>query len=149
MSIPDEIMLEYYKYVSGLAEDKFEEIESGLKDGSLHPNEVKKDLAQLIVSMFHGEDSGKEMRVQFENVFKKKKLPDEIPDFKLEEETLIVDLLVASKLLSSKGEARRMIQQNAVSIVDGEKVGSIDFKVDLSFQGQVIKVGKRKFLRLV
>ena len=81
MSIPDEIMLEYYKYVSGLAEDKFEKIENGLKDGSLHPNEVK-DLAQLIVSMFHGEDSGKEMRVQFENVFKKKKLPDEIPDYK-------------------------------------------------------------------
>ena len=52
---------------------------------------------------------------------------------------------VASKLLSSKGEARRMIQQNAVSIVDGEKVGSIDFQDRLIFQGQAIKVGKESF----
>ena len=145
MSIPDEIMLEYYKYVSGLSEDKYTAIESGLKSGDLHPNEVKKDLGQMIVSMFHGDETGKEMRVQFENVFKKKKLPDEVPEFKIESEMPIVDLLVTSSLLSSKGEARRMIQQNAVSIVDGEKVTSIDFTLGTSDQGKVVKVGKRKF----
>ena len=149
MSIPDEIMLEYYKYVSGLSEERYTAIESGLKSGELHPNEVKKDLGQLIVSMFHGDETGKEMRVQFENVFKKKKLPDEVPEFKIEDEMPIVDLLVTSSLLSSKGEARRMIQQNAVSIVDGEKVTSIDFTLGTSDQGKVVKVGKRKFLRLV
>ena len=57
----------------------------------------------------------------------------------------IVDLLVTSSLLSSKGEARRMIQQNAVSIVDGEKVTSIDFTLGTSDQGKVVKLVKENF----
>ena len=93
MSIPDEIMLEYYKYVSGLSEERYTAIESGLKSGELHPNEVKKDLGQLIVSMFHGDETGKEMRVQFENVFKKKNFQMKFLNLKLKTRCLLLTFL--------------------------------------------------------
>ena len=60
-----------------------------------------------------------------------------------------MDVLVNSKLLSSKGEARRMIKQNAVSVVDGDKLTDGEFKITSDLIGNVIKVGKRKFVKLV
>ncbi len=148
MSIPDALMLEYYKYIAGSNEELCSRIEKGLSDGSMHPNEVKKELASIIVAFFHGDEVGKEMREQFENVFKKKGIPDDVPVFEIVSEIDICSLLVDTGVLASKGEARRMVKQNAVSIVDGDKISSHELMIDSSYKGKVIKVGKRKFLKL-
>ena len=87
------------------------DLKKSIESGEFHPNEAKKQLASRVVAFFHGEEVGAQMREQFENVFKKKKLPDEVPEFKLEGESSLVDVLVNSSLLSSKGEARRMINK--------------------------------------
>ncbi len=149
MSIPDSLMLEWWKYVGNVDAKTYAVIEAGLKDGSLHPNECKKRLGSAIVTFFHGEDVGLAMREQFENVFKNKQLPDDVADFKFERNQGLLDLMVAAQLVPSKAEARRMVAQNAVSIVDGDKLTSVEQKIDESFAGKVIKVGKRKFARLV
>ena len=149
MSIPDNIMLEYYQYLTQMKSTEYNDLKNSLESGDLHPNEAKKQLASKVVAFFHGSQVGSEMREQFENVFKKKKLPDDVPEFALETELSLVDVLVQSSLLSSKGEARRMIKQNAVSIVDGQKLTDGELIIKQELIGQVIKVGKRKFIKLV
>ena len=149
MSIPDSIMLEWWKYMGNLDATRYAEIEKSLADGSLHPNECKKQLGVAVVSFFHGEEVGKAMREQFENVFKKKQIPDDVPEFKFERGLGLLDTLVAAKMVPSKAEGRRMIGQNAVSVVDGDKLTAIDHVIDETFSGQVLKVGKRKFVKLV
>ena len=106
MSIPDDIMLEYYQYLTEMKSPEFIKLKETIQSGEFHPNEAKKQLASRVVAFFHGEDVGLQMREQFENVFKKKKLPDDVPEFKLESVMSLVDLLVGSNLLSSKGEAQ-------------------------------------------
>ena len=148
MSIPDKLMLDYYRYITDISIEDFEKIENGLRDGSFHPNEAKKQLAHRVVSFFHGEEIGKEMREKFEAVFAKGKVPDDAPEFEFKRDDLLVNILFDSQTVESKGEGRRLITQNAVSVVDGDKLADVNLKLDSSFAGKVLKVGKRKFLRL-
>lgn len=149
MSIPDNLMIEWYQYLTDIGEDEFQKLKTGIEDGSHHPNEAKKELASRIVSFFHGEGAGQEMRQQFENVFKKKELPDDIPEFEFNEGDMLVGVLESAGVLGSKGEGRRLIKQKAIGVVDGEKFSDTEIKLDDSFKGKVIKVGKRKFLKLL
>ncbi|MFT6069290.1 MAG: tyrosyl-tRNA synthetase [Bacteriovoracaceae bacterium] len=148
MSIPDELMPEYYQYISSFDRGEIESILSGLKDGSLHPNEVKKKLAMNVVDFFHGEGSGASMREKFEAVFKKGGVPDDAPEIEFTRGALLIDILLEGGVVPSKKEARRMVEANAVGIVDEDKINNIEALLDESFAGKVIKVGKRKFLKL-
>ncbi len=148
MSIPDKLMLDYYRYITDISFDDFEKIKLGLESGTLHPNEAKKQLAHKVVSFFHGEEVAKEMREKFEAVFAKGKVPDDAPEWEFKRDDLLVNILFESQTVESKGEARRLITQNAVSVVDGDKLSDFNAKLDDSFAGKVLKVGKRKFLRL-
>lgn len=148
MSIPDHLMPEYYKYASNLDSSEIEKIIANLANGSIHPNETKKQLASLIVGFFHGEQTALEMRQQFENVFKKGDVPDDAPEMTVSEEKLLLEAMVEFELCPSKGEGRRLIKQNAVSFVSGEKITDENFKLNASHDGQTIKVGKRKFLKI-
>ncbi len=149
MSIPDALMHDFALYASSMNKTEFDSFNKGLSSGELHPNVAKKMLASNIVSIFHGKDVGEDMKNQFEEVFKKKNVPDEIPEFSFTKGANILSVLVESKLLSSNSEVRRMLKQNAVGIVDGEKITDQNFILDDSFTGKVLKVGKRKFLKLI
>jgi tyrosyl-tRNA synthetase len=149
MSIPDKLMADWFKYVTDVNEQEYDEIKVGLSNGSLHPNETKKRLASNIVTFFHGEAVGKEMREQFENVFKRKELPDDIPEFSFTRGELLVSILFDSNTLASKGEGRRMVKQKAVSIMDGDKITDSEFVCTEEMSGEIVKVGKRKFLKLI
>ena len=149
MSIPDELMEEYYKYASGLSPEKVKLVLRDLKSGDLHPNEGKKQLATKVVAFFHGEEAGSQMRIQFENVFKKKQIPDDVPEYSLAEDMSIIELLLKGSLVPSKKEGRRMIDQGAVSIIEGDKITEAEFVVSNELNGKIIKVGKRKFLKVV
>lgn len=148
MSIPDELMADYYRYISSFETAEVVEVIAGLEKGVLHPNETKKKLAMNVVDFFHGEGVGQEMRDKFEAVFKKGGVPDDAPEAQFPRGALLVDVLLDSGLLPSKKETRRMIQANAVGIVDGDKITDIEAVLDESFAGKVIKIGKRKFLKL-
>ena len=146
MSIPDESIINYFNYATKVAPDEIEKIEKQLQNEEINPKIIKQRLAREVVSLYHGEIVAKEAESEFNLIFAKKEIPDEMPEYKLSEKKpeKIIDILVKSKTCSSGGEARRMIKQNAVSI-DGKKV--IDIFREISDEC-IIKVGKRRFLKV-
>jgi tyrosyl-tRNA synthetase len=146
MSLPDHVMLDYFSLVTRYTPDQIQPIRDGLDHSSLHPRDVKMELAREIVSIFHGDEEAEKAEGHFRTVFQERELPEDMPTYALEAATNIIDLLAASGLTKSKGEARRMIQQGGVRL-DGEKVTSIEEVIDAE-QEAVLQVGKRRFLRL-
>jgi tyrosyl-tRNA synthetase len=124
-------------------------MEEGLKSGALHPRNAKIQAAMGIVARYHGADAAQAAFDEFERMFVKKDIPDEIEETTLEAASpvlLVVDVLAQTGLAPSKGEAKRLIQGGGVSI-DGERVTDINQTVDISAQ-RLFKVGKRKFLKI-
>ena len=105
-------------------------------------------MATAIVDLIHGQGVGQEQRSQFERVFSKKKIPDDVPIYSYSSGDSLIEVLTASGLLSSKSEARRMLSQGGVSFVEGGKITDDGQCFDQGHDGKVLKVGKRKFLRL-
>ncbi|MDA3899752.1 MAG: tyrosine--tRNA ligase [Spirochaetes bacterium] len=153
MSISDELMFTYFNLVTDIPFAEIEEIKRSLKEGTVHPRDVKVRLAKDICSQFYDEDIANEAEQQFNTVFVKKDVPDDIAEFKLpENETTngkiwIVKLLVLSSLAKSNGEARRLIQGGGVSI-DGDKISDPDFELTVPCSS-ILKVGKRRFIKVV
>lgn len=155
MSIPDELMVKYYRLASTVPVDQIDAIEKGLAADEIHPNRCKRDLAQNIVAAYYDEEAAKEAEAAFDRQFKQHEVPEDIPEFAAdltpnEEGTVYLAKLIAdSGLTKSTGDARRMIDQGGVKI-NGEAVAAKAYNVDPStLEGAVIQVGKRKFVRLV
>ncbi|MCK5852274.1 tyrosine--tRNA ligase [bacterium] len=150
MSISDELMWKYYKLLTEIPLGKISEMEEDIVSGKLHPMDVKKNLAINIISQYYDEETAINARSEFEKVFSKGNLPDDIPEFELaeeEKELNFLKILTETKMAPSGGEVRRLIKQGAVSI-DGEKVLEISI-VRPDKEEFVIKVGKRRFLKIV
>jgi len=147
MSLPDHAMLDYFTLVTRYQPNQLVALRAGLADGSLHPRDVKMDLAREIVSIFHGEAGAQQAAEHFRTVFQERDLPPDMPTHLVRDPVNVVDLLLAGGLAKSKGEARRLIEQGGVRL-NGEKVASFEQMVEVE-QEAVLQVGKRKFLRLV
>ena len=147
MSIPDKLLDGYYRYISGLAASEVEPILQGIRDGKLHPREVKANLAERIVALYHSEKDGQHARQEFDQIFKSKGLPEDIEVVCLPQKKMdIVSVLAAAKLVASKGEGRRLIEQGGVR-VNNEKVSDAAMELDLG-EPVLIQCGKRKFVRV-
>ena len=146
MSIPDELILNYFKYAADADEDLLNEVKSELAKGT-NPMLLKKRLAREIVGFYHGETAANEAQSAFEQIFSKRELPEDMPEFAVSGEKIrISKLLLDSGLCASGGEAKRLIQGGGVTL-GGEKVASPETEVEIA-DGQVLRAGKRKFLRL-
>jgi tyrosyl-tRNA synthetase len=146
MSIPDNLILNYFNYATKLDPDEIEAIGKELKNG-VNPMIFKKKLAREIVKLYHGEEAALEAQAAFEKVFSKKELPDDMPIYETKEDKVkFIKLLVDNQLCASNSEAKRMIMQNAVT-VDGNKWTDMEGDLEIK-DGTVIKVGKRKFLQI-
>ncbi len=150
MSIPDEILLKYYTLLSDFSLEELKEIENKLNDPKFNPMVLKKQLGRDIVTQYHDAEQAKIAQEEFERVFSKNKLPDDIDEYLLDEadsQELFVKLLTKYNLTSSNGESRRMIKQGAVKI-NNEKVTDQDLV--LNEKGEyVVKVGKRRFAKFI
>ena len=146
MSIPDELIYQYFELVSDVSSKELTLIKNLLDSSDTNPMELKKQLGRDLVKLYHGEDAAEKAEAEFTNVFAKGDLPEDIPEVKAVDGELIVDLMAAHNITSSKGEARRLIKQGGVRI-DGEKISEIDHKV-LSGSELVLKAGKRRFLKI-
>jgi tyrosyl-tRNA synthetase len=149
LSIPDTLILNYYELATDISNQQLNEIKLQMENHSVNPRNIKRNLAKKLVSMYHGEKDAIEAEEEFDRIFIKKEVPDDIPEFKWDSEPRIgvLDLLTATNLASSKAEARRLIQQGGVS-VDGIKVDDINTVVDIQ-DSSIIKVGKRKFIKII
>ena len=149
MSAPDHLILEYFKYLANLPPAEYQQMASKVQGGELHPNEAKKQLATQVVGLYHGEECGQQMREQFERVFSHKKLPDHIPTYTCQAGETLLEVMVNSRLVPSKSEARRVISQGGASLVEGEKLLDTKCIIDKTFANKVVKIGKRRFVKLL
>ena len=145
MSVSDELMWRYYEL---LTDADFEGLKKDVETGRAHPKEVKASLAKEIVSEYHGDEKAEKAKANFNAIFAKKELPEEMPEFVINKDSInIIDLIRETGFSSSTSEARRLVDQSAVTI-DGERVCDAKCAVELNEKGKVIKVGKRKFARV-
>ncbi|RME47602.1 MAG: tyrosine--tRNA ligase [Chloroflexi bacterium] len=146
MSLPDDVMIIYFKLVTRYGPAQIAEIEAGLESGRLHPRDAKMELAREIVSIFHGDEAAQDAEEHFKRVFQQRRLPAEIPEYRLVEPVKLVDLIAEAGLAPSKSQARRLIQQGGVRL-DDERVTEIEAEVSPDGE-RILQVGKRRFLRL-
>ncbi|MBU4128893.1 tyrosine--tRNA ligase [bacterium] len=148
MSVSDELCLRYWELLTDISPSELAKMKRDLKSGRLHPKEVKKNLALKVVEMYHSKKAAKEAAEEFEEVFKKKKLPHRIQKIKIVKKKIwVVKLLTTSGMVKSSSEARRLIQQGAVTL-DGEKITDPEKELIIR-EGAILKVGKRRFARIV
>jgi len=144
MSISDEMMENYFMLLTDLPGEKIAQL---VNPDKTHPKEAKVLLGKTIVEQFYNEKAADLAAAQFDKVFARRQLPDDIPEIEISPEPIMASkLLVHCKLVSSSSEAKRMIKQSAASI-DGEKLNDPNAEVTPK-TGMVVQVGKRKFVRL-
>ncbi|MBS3741400.1 MAG: tyrosine--tRNA ligase [Candidatus Cloacimonetes bacterium] len=147
MSIPDSVIVNYYKYAAFASREELKKVKSALEDKNVNPKKLKMELARKIVSLYDGEEAAKQAEKEFEKVFAKNKLPKDMPVFTTDQaEMWIVKLVSSTGLVDSNSEARRMIKQGAVSI-DDEKITKINIDQEIE-DGMVLRVGKRRFCKI-
>lgn len=148
MSISDDTMWDYYRLLLEFPENKVENLKTG------HPMESKKRLASSLVGQFHSMEAAKRELEQFEQVFSKNKLPDDMPTFTWTDligdapNAPLFEVMAQSKLFESKGAIRRLVQQGGVKI-DGEKQDDPSRQITPSNVEQIFQAGKRVFFKLV
>lgn len=144
MSISDELMENYFTLLTDLPLERIAELTDPERT---HPKEAKVLLGKTIVAQFHDESAAEKAVAHFEKVFAQKQLPDEITEIEIAAAPITAaKLLLACKLLSTGGEAKRMIKQGGVTI-DGEKITDPNAGVTPT-TGMVVQVGKRKFAKM-
>lgn len=137
MSISDELMWKYYTLLTD------EDLENMKK---MHPKEAKEHLAELITAQYHGIQAAKKAKQEFEQVFSQKELPQDMPVYHLGgRKSTIIEILLEAKVVPSRNQARRLIQQGGVTL-DAARIDREDMVMD---REGVLKVGKRRFLKLI
>jgi len=144
MSIADEMMENYFVL---LTNRNSSEIAKLINPNKTHPKQAKVILGKAIVTDFYDKETAEQAAAEFDKVFAQGQLPDDIPEIQIAAEPIMISkLVVASDLVISSSEAKRMIRQSAVSI-DGEKINDPNAEITPR-DGMVIQVGKRKFAKL-
>jgi tyrosyl-tRNA synthetase len=148
LSISDQLMFRYYELLSDLGAVEIDGLKREMEAGIRHPKEIKKQLARELTARFHSGAAALQAEQNFEKVFQKGGLPDDIQEKQI---TAMADiwlpqLLVDVGLVNSTSEGRRMMKQSAVS-VDGEKITDVSAKVKP--QGEILlKVGKLRYCKV-
>jgi tyrosyl-tRNA synthetase len=149
LSISDTLMFRYYSLLSDLSTAQIAELKAKVEDGSLHPKEVKKQLARELTARFHDQAAALAAEENFAKVFQKGGVPDDLAVYHCPaaQPLPLPQLLVEAGLVTTTSEGRRMIAQGAVTM-DGERAGDVNQFV--SPQGEILfKVGKRRFCKVV
>ncbi len=146
LSISDGMILRYFTLVTDLLPDQIEAKRRAMEAGE-NPRDIKHELAWELVRRYHGADEADEAKAHFRKVFVHKDIPDEIPEYRIsEDEVFINKLMTESGLCRSGGEAKRLIGQGGVYL-NGKRILSHNRALRVH-DGDILKVGKRKFLRI-
>lgn len=150
LSIPDNLIYSYFELATDVTNIELIKIKRELDDPVTNPRNVKRNLARKLVEMYHNVQAAVDAEIEFDNIFVKKGLPDELPELIIENELAeldILELIVKVNFAPSKGEARRLVQQGGVTI-DGNKITNFKEIVKLN-RDIILKVGKRNFIKLI
>jgi tyrosyl-tRNA synthetase len=148
MSIPDVLVYKYYQLGTKLSLSELEKIKLQLEDSNNNPRDLKRRLGFELVKLYYDEPTAQNAVEEFDRIFIKKELPDDMPVFELKENKSLSELLVETALTSSLSESRRMIEQGAIQI-DQKKVSDFKLVIDESFPDYfIIQRGKRNFVKI-
>ena len=149
MSLSDDTMWIYWRLCTGLSKQQVQDLQAQVESGELHPKAVKQELACSIVSYFHDSDAARAAEAEFEQIFASRGLPSEMPEreFTSEEPLWIVQVIQECGFATSRGEARRLLSQGAVSL-DGQRITDLEATVPNDGVARVLKVGKRRFAKV-
>ena len=147
MSISDKLMWRWYELLTDLGPSEISNLRSEIEKGE-NPRNVKVNLAKLIIKDFHSQADADAAEDEFNRRFVQKEIPDEIEErFVAVGTHNLAQLLADAGLTASKGEARRLIEQGGVK-VNGEKASAANADIDVTNEGVLLQVGKRKFLKV-
>lgn len=150
MSIPDDLILNYYILAARATTSEVEEVKAKLASPEkFNPRDIKIELGKKIVAIYHSAQDADAAAEQFINQFRNKEIPDDIPEYSLLSPARLIDLIADAKMVDSKADAKRLVAGGGVKL-DGNKLDDpfqeISHETDL---GKVLQVGKRKFIKLV
>ncbi len=143
LRIKDDLIVTYLECATELPMEEVKDLEKQLKKG-VNPKEIKMRLAREVTALYHGKEAAEHEEKEFINVFSKHELPEDMPEVKAKKGTLLIDLLAEQKLAASKSEARRLFEQGAIKLND-----EIVKDINAAVAPGVLKVGKRKFVKIV
>ena len=147
MSITDNVIADYFEFFTDMSMSEVTLIREKLKNKKIDPMDYKKKLALTVTKQFHGTQKAKQAQKEFEKVSQQKRLPTKMPKVKLKAgKWNIIDLLMETKLCSSRSEAKRLVKERAVEI-DQKQLSIINYQLSIK-NGMIIRVGKRKFIKL-
>ncbi|MEI6221507.1 MAG: tyrosine--tRNA ligase [bacterium] len=147
MSIPDELIIRYFELASTISTEEIEQHKQNLNNGT-NPRDIKIALAKQLIQQYHSQEAAEQAHQAFIQQFQKNEIPDDIPEIVINHTTTdIITLLVECQLCSSRSDARRMIDQKAVSL-NKEKIVDENHQVIIE-HNQILQVGKRKFCRII
>jgi len=149
MSISDDLMYKYYELLTDVPSSLISQWKKEAAQGKVNPRNLKAQLAEKLAADFWGRPEAKRALEEFEKVFKRKEIPKDIEEITVGGGPLpLIDLLVDKKILPSRGEAKRLIQQGGIYL-DNRRVDDIAQKISIKpGQSLILKVGKRKFFRI-
>ena len=144
LSIPDDLIIKYFEYCTRVLD--FETIKLDFEKGNANPRDLKRRLAREIVEIYHTKQKAFKAEEDFDSLFIKKDIPDNIPEITLEEDFKLLDIMLNHAMVTSKGEGKRMIKQGGVKLND-VKITDINTNISKGSES-ILKVGKRKFLKI-
>lgn len=146
MSVPDELLLRYYSLLTDLSNEEIANIKKRLE--TENPRDLKMQLGHIIVEMYYNTDEADKAQAEFVNVVQNKGVPSDVPEYKIDADTTVSEIVMTNKLVESKGELKRLAAQGGLKMND-EKCSDINTAVTLDMLPVVLKVGKRKFCKVV
>jgi tyrosyl-tRNA synthetase len=173
MSLPDDVMIDYFTLVTDVPEEEIADIQRQLADRSVNPMDVKKRLAREIVSELHGPEAAQQAEQSFAHTFQQHEIPERVVEYRMSlmhEHGVVVEkvellspglpktshsrhslpsVLCASGLVSSNSEARRLIEQGAIERLTADGMRRVDTALLVLSDGDLFRVGKHRFLRIV
>lgn len=150
MSISDPLMFRYYELLTDVSASRVSQWQKDIQNNTINPRDLKARLAKMIVHDFWSEDDAEKAAQEFDRIFKKKEQPEDMQKIELKSSAKpLIDLLIEHNILPSRGEAKRLIRQGGVYL-DGQRVEDIGQILNFESKDQIIlKVGKRKFFKLI
>lgn len=147
MALPDEVIITCFELCTEVSGREIQRIEKLLKMKKINPAQIKAKLARKIVALYHGEQVSQIAKKEFEQVFKKKKIPSKMPIFIIPHKLYHpLNLLIDLKFTKSKSDAKRLILQKGVKI-NGKVIDDWRQKITIR-EGMIVKVGKRRFAKI-
>jgi tyrosyl-tRNA synthetase len=147
-------MRSYFETLTDVEEAKLDEFDRKMREGTLNPRDVKLLMAREIVTEFHNAEAAQEAEEAFIRQFSERKLPTDIPEYRLAEPVDIVTFIENAKMAKSRNNARELIKQGGVYLYPNgensseERITDFDFQVPTR-EGAIVRVGKRQYARIV